>query len=353
MQFPIRHKNHTLEQKSETFIRKHLPQDWTVSKPTNDYGQDLNIEICEENQYKGLDLIIQLKSSLANDILGNQERQQLRVSTYNYLIGNLRTAMLIKYIENENEAYWILLKDINPPKSDTEQESFTVHIPRENRISNINWTEITKYVRSMTDDKLKISRLADNLEKVKQELQETKLSFIRQGEILTQLNANLKISFSGEWDSDPYPSHVISPVSDQWYMTFVSRKGNLEIRFYALETFRFQTISKGNGVFACKMAISPGDFPLGESQNALTDYQVIYIFIPFILYQEIKNSKIKIDKVDIDLIFNGKLKKTVSITESWEVEVKLHNNNKANAWATLTLCSDEANANILSYFNVD
>lgn len=47
-----------LEQKSETFFRQHLPQDWNVTFPNKDYGQDLNLEICEDGQYRGLDLIV-------------------------------------------------------------------------------------------------------------------------------------------------------------------------------------------------------------------------------------------------------------------------------------------------------
>ncbi len=97
MPFPIRHETHTLEQKSETI--------------------------------------------------------RLRVSTYNYLRQNLRVVMLVKFVESANEAYWVLLRDINPPQ-DEDQRSFTVHIPKENRLSTADWDLIKFHIRAITDLKL-------------------------------------------------------------------------------------------------------------------------------------------------------------------------------------------------------
>lgn len=47
--FPIRHENHTLEEKSIIFFRNYLPNDWNVNSIDRDYGQDLNIEIAEKH----------------------------------------------------------------------------------------------------------------------------------------------------------------------------------------------------------------------------------------------------------------------------------------------------------------
>ena len=158
MQYPERHNNHTLEQKSETYFLQHFPQDWTATTPKKDYGQDLNLEICEEGQYRGLDLIVQLKSSATSDILNDTVRQQLNVSTYNYLCDNLRVVLIVKFIEDENEAYWILLKDVTPP-ANPDQENFTIYLPRQNKLAEINWDEITSYVRTVTDKKLAAMRV--------------------------------------------------------------------------------------------------------------------------------------------------------------------------------------------------
>lgn len=154
--YPIRHENHTLEEKSIIFFRNYLPDDWNVNSIDRDYGQDLNIEIAENRVYKGLEFIVQLKSSNASDINGADERQSLRVSTYNYLWDNLRVVLLVKYVEADKEAYWILLKDVPEPNQDN--ETFTIRIPRQNRLSELNWNDIADYVRDITHRKLKTVR---------------------------------------------------------------------------------------------------------------------------------------------------------------------------------------------------
>ncbi|HTB32788.1 MAG TPA: DUF4365 domain-containing protein [Bacteroidia bacterium] len=164
MQFPERHTNHTLEQKSENFFRQCLPSNWTVSIPNKDYGQDLNIEICENQQYRGLDLIVQLKSSEECNTLNNTERGRIKVSTYNYLWNNVRVCMLVKYIAEEDEAYWIMLKDVKPA-ANINQETFTIHFPRQNKLSEINWNDITAYVRGVTDQKLAAMRVQEKKSK--------------------------------------------------------------------------------------------------------------------------------------------------------------------------------------------
>jgi hypothetical protein len=137
-----------------------LPKDWNVTKPNNDYGQDLNIEICEDSQYRGLDLVVQLKASASNSMLDNTERQQLKLSTFNYLRNNLRVVLFVKYIEDEDEAYWRLLSDITVPANEN-QKSFTAYFPRENKISNINWNNIINYVRRVTTKKLAAMNIAN------------------------------------------------------------------------------------------------------------------------------------------------------------------------------------------------
>ena len=104
--------------------------------------------------------------------------------------------MLVKYIEDENEAYWTLVKDIKPPASQ-DQENFTVYLLRQNKISEINWTEITDYVRSVTDQKLATKRVADALQKLRQEVKETKKELKKEKDTLFQLHSAIKIKFSG------------------------------------------------------------------------------------------------------------------------------------------------------------
>ena len=156
MKYPQRHTNHSLEEKSVTFFRHCIPEDWNINSIDRDYGKDLNLEIAEDGMYKGLDLIIQLKASQAPDIVENFETQRFKISTFNYLIDNLRVVMIIKYIESENEAYWMLLKNVDKPNQ--ENEMFTIYIPRENKISNINWSKVVTEIRETTQVKLAAKR---------------------------------------------------------------------------------------------------------------------------------------------------------------------------------------------------
>jgi AAA15 family ATPase/GTPase len=153
MSFPIRHENHTLEQESETFLLGRLPQDWVPNRPQHDYGADFQIGIAEGRELRGLELIVQLKASERGSDNEYFEDIRLNVSTYNYLRKLLTVVMLIKYVKTSNEAYWLFLRDIAPPK-DENQKSFTVHIPKTNMLSSIYWDYIASIVRQITDLKL-------------------------------------------------------------------------------------------------------------------------------------------------------------------------------------------------------
>lgn len=157
MKYPQRHRNHSLEEKSITYLRNYLPDEWNFNSIDRDYGQDINLEISEGGVYKGLELIIQLKSSAKPNEAENYERQIFKVSTYNYLKGNLTIVMIIKYIESEDEAYFILLKDVDEPNQD--QDTFTIYINKDQKISTLDWSTISDYVRVVTDKKLAAMRV--------------------------------------------------------------------------------------------------------------------------------------------------------------------------------------------------
>lgn len=154
-QYPQRHPNITLEAISENYFRSKLPPSWAVHKPTPDYGQDLSIEIEEGGQFRSRELLVQLKSSHKPSKNKIFEVVPLDVTSYNYLNANLRVVMLVKYVESENEGYWLLLKDISPPNNYENQKSFSIHFPRNNRLSTINWeNEIVTHVSFVTETKL-------------------------------------------------------------------------------------------------------------------------------------------------------------------------------------------------------
>ena len=121
---------------SINYFRNHLHRDWNPNSTDN--GIDLSVEISEGNQYQGLEFIIQIKSSAVSDLYGDFERQTLALKNYNYLWRNLRIAVLIKYIEEEDEAYWILLKIFQCQTKS--KRLITIKIPRANTLSTIDWS---------------------------------------------------------------------------------------------------------------------------------------------------------------------------------------------------------------------
>ncbi len=151
--FPKRPEPHNLEELSERFFNRSLPRDWTTQKIKGDYGIDLRVDIFEKNQTTGLEFLVQLKAS-QNSVVGDNEKINLKISSYNLLCHKIQVALIAKYVEEENEAYWILLKDI--PEPNQNQKTFTVHIPKTNKLSTISWPGIVKIVEQVTRDKLTI-----------------------------------------------------------------------------------------------------------------------------------------------------------------------------------------------------
>jgi len=153
--YPIRPQSHNLEELSERFFNEKLPKNWTSDKPEADYGVDLRVDIFEGQNATGLELLVQLKAS-ENSSQNEYEQIRLRTATYNHLWDKVQTVMLIKFVVEDNEAYWLLLSDV--PEPNQEQETFTINIPKENRLSNIDWNRIEQYVREVADEKLAVRR---------------------------------------------------------------------------------------------------------------------------------------------------------------------------------------------------
>jgi hypothetical protein len=164
-QYPKRPYAHTLETKSENYFLDKLPQDWVVHRPNRDYGQDLRIEVIEDGELRGRNLLVQLKASHDSTGKPDYETTKLKISTYNYLMGNLDVAMLIKYVEEADEAYWIMLSDI--PSPDQERQTFTVRIPTENRISTIDWNAaVVSRIGTIADKKLRAGKVSRRSQRI-------------------------------------------------------------------------------------------------------------------------------------------------------------------------------------------
>lgn len=155
MLYPQRNDTHQLEELSERCLTNSLPRNWRSEKPGGDYGVDIKVDIFEGNNAAGLELLVQLKSS-HDASKSDFETIHLKTATYNYLWDKMQVVMLVKYVEIEKEAYWHLLSDVPEPNQD--QDSFTVRIPKQNRLSSIDWQRIQNYVRDVHNGKIATRR---------------------------------------------------------------------------------------------------------------------------------------------------------------------------------------------------
>ena len=153
---PLRPDSHQLEELSRRFFSRCLPKNWTWESLANDYGADLKVDLFEGQEATGLEVLVQLKSSSTAEG-GDSEPMRLKTTTLNYLKDKLQVVMLVKFIESENEAYWLWLKDVNGPRDDG-QETLIVRVPRQNRLSTIDWNQVQAHVRTVTDRKLAAQR---------------------------------------------------------------------------------------------------------------------------------------------------------------------------------------------------
>jgi hypothetical protein len=148
MRLPQRVDTHRLEQESEIYFKRHLHPNWTCHKPDPDYGIDLAVDIFDGDNATGRELLVQLKASRESNSTNQQsERIPLNVSTYNMLWDKLQVVMLVKYVASEQTAYWQLLSEV--PEPEQGNDTMTIHIPRANVLSDIDWGRIRNYVEAV------------------------------------------------------------------------------------------------------------------------------------------------------------------------------------------------------------
>jgi uncharacterized protein DUF4365 len=151
-QFPQRPESHQIEDESIAYFERNLPRGWTCDQPQHDYGVDLRIGLADDGCVTGQQMVVQVKASQSAPA-GDDVVFTLEVQTLNYLRNMLEVALLVKYIADEREAYWLLLKDFESLPLEG-QKAVTVRIPRANRVSNDPWTAIATHVAAVHHRKL-------------------------------------------------------------------------------------------------------------------------------------------------------------------------------------------------------
>ncbi|PKP03858.1 MAG: hypothetical protein CVU11_07030 [Bacteroidetes bacterium HGW-Bacteroidetes-6] len=154
---PIRHNNHILETESNKFFNNQVPNEWIIDKPEHDYGIDCNVNIVIDNEVTGLSFSVQLKSK-TQDRYPDSAIITLKHSTLSLYNTMLAPVLLVAYIQEEKEAYWYWYNDLNINLS-TQQKTFKIKIPKTNKLSQISWSTVVKYVQ----DVFSIKTLVDGI----------------------------------------------------------------------------------------------------------------------------------------------------------------------------------------------
>jgi tetratricopeptide (TPR) repeat protein len=143
-EFPNRPRNHEIENLSEIFLKNCLPVSWIVNTYQIDYGTDYNCEITTNNKVIGNNFSIQLKGK-EKESNSDSIKIKLKRTTINRWLNKLEPIMVVAYIADEKEAFWIWFEN-NTVDLTLRNETHTISIPRVNRLSNNNWENISKHV---------------------------------------------------------------------------------------------------------------------------------------------------------------------------------------------------------------
>lgn len=145
---PINHRNHQIERMSEIYFDSIFPTNWIKNRFHPDYGTDLNCEIVNNNGVTGLNFTVQLKGKETDGNKTEVVISNLKRSTINRWFNRLEPTMVIVYLVDEREAYWIWFES-NIVDLTSDNKTFTVKIPRTNKFSQINWEDIREQIETI------------------------------------------------------------------------------------------------------------------------------------------------------------------------------------------------------------
>lgn len=152
MEFPKRHRNHEIEELSERYLKSAIPVSWVVNSFRIDYGTDYNCEISENSGVTGMNFSIQLKGKEKELNKNEITVSNIKRTTINRWLNRLEPTMIVVYLIDENEAYWIWFES-NTVNLTLKNNSFTIQLSRKNKLSEINWDTIKKYIEEIFSKK--------------------------------------------------------------------------------------------------------------------------------------------------------------------------------------------------------
>ncbi len=162
MEYPIRHRNHVLENLSDINLRNFIPVEWVLNPFPHDYGTDYHCEVSKDGFVIGTNFTIQLKSK-ENEIDKNFiVITKIKRSTINRWLKRLEPTMLIVFVNSENELYWLWFEE-NTVDLSKKNKEFQIKVPRLNKLSEINWNNINEKLEAIFSRKYMLYELPKNI----------------------------------------------------------------------------------------------------------------------------------------------------------------------------------------------
>src|SRR5262249_321704 len=132
------------------FVMSHLPREWITRQIWYDYGLDLNVELVEDGRVTGKNFSVQVKSVKNRRPAAQDVRVRLTQATVAYMGARLEPVLLVAYVDEDHEAYWMWAEEI--AIHDGGNETVTVRVPTARKLTQTNWDafseELNRYFRS-------------------------------------------------------------------------------------------------------------------------------------------------------------------------------------------------------------
>lgn len=160
MDLPKRHRTHQIEELSERFFKNQTPIEWVINRFEHDYGTDYNCEIDERGGMSGRNFTIQLKGKEKETDSSNISISNIKKTTIRRWFNRLEPTMLIAYIVDEKEAFWIWV-DENTVDLTKNNQTFTIKISRDNKLSSIDWGIINEKILKVFSRKSLLYKVPD------------------------------------------------------------------------------------------------------------------------------------------------------------------------------------------------
>lgn len=146
---PKRTRKHVLEEESKRFVENIIPAEWSITKPDNDYGLDLQVEIVLNENVTGAVWSIQLKATDKIVYKDNHIIHRCKTSTLNYFLSRPERVIYLVYDAINKKAYWIWIQEYirnDLDKKWEDQETAMIRIPEGNIFDKTAVEEIKKRV---------------------------------------------------------------------------------------------------------------------------------------------------------------------------------------------------------------